>query len=122
MIRLALIIGSLLVLVAMTAVTTWASLERNVLDNGHLLRDRWFLATLADTYFAFLAVYLWIFYRETGWVARLGWAVGVFLLGNFAIAAYVGIAAWHWDPSTGAMGLLGRRSVRGGAVQTLPTR
>jgi len=112
-IRFALLLGSLVVLVCMTAVTTWASLERGVLDNGHLLRDRWFLATLADTYFAFLAIYLWIFYRETGWLARIGWALGVFLLGNFAIAAYVAIAAWNWDPATGAKGLLCRRGVRG---------
>lgn len=103
------ILGSLLVLVVMTSVTTWASLERNVLDNGHLMADRWFIATLADTYFGFLTVYCWMAYRSPAWVARIGWLVGVLLLGNFAIAAYLLLRFIVWDPQTGAAGLLLRK-------------
>lgn len=79
----------LLVLVAMLAVTTVASLERGVFDALRALwPDGWFRATLADAYFGFLAFWLWIAYREGRWGARLGWLAGVLLLGNFAMAAY----------------------------------
>ena len=41
---------------SLLALTTWASLERNVFDNAHLLKDRWFLATLMDAYWGFFTV------------------------------------------------------------------
>jgi hypothetical protein len=78
-----------LVLVTMLVVTTLASLERNVLEAlKELWGDLWFRATLADTYFAFLTIWLWMAYREPTWARRLAWLVAVVLLGNFAIAAY----------------------------------
>ena len=83
------------VFVAMSAVTTWASLDRDVLTAAaQIWADPWGRATLFDAYFAFLAVYLWIFYREPGWTARIGWAIALACLGNFAIAAYVIRAVW----------------------------
>ena len=104
--RVAGIIAATIVLVAMTAVTTWASLERGVLDNAHLLRDRWFLATLADTYFAFGTVAVWMVYRSSGLLQRIAWVIGVLLLGNFAIAAFLLLVLRSWDPRTGAAGFL----------------
>lgn len=78
-----------IVLVAMLAVTVWASLDRDVLTAGaELWRDPWGRATLFDAYFAFVAVWLWIAWRERRWAARLAWLAGILLLGNFAIAAY----------------------------------
>ncbi|MEM1206580.1 MAG: DUF1475 family protein [Acidobacteriota bacterium] len=78
-----------LVLVAMTWVTFVASHDRNVLvAAAEIWADPWGKATLFDAYFAFLTVYVWIFYRETRWSARVGWLVGLLLLGNFAIAVY----------------------------------
>lgn len=78
-----------LVLLTMLAATTAASVERGVLEAlGSLWPDGWFRATLADAYFGFLAFWLWIAYRERHWGARIGWLVGVLLLGNFAMAAY----------------------------------
>ena len=62
------------VLVAMTWVTVTASLDRSVLTAaGEIWSDPWGKATLFDTYFAFLTVYVWIAYRERGTLARLGW-------------------------------------------------
>ncbi|REJ96596.1 MAG: DUF1475 domain-containing protein [Planctomycetota bacterium] len=77
------------ILGAMTAVTIRASLERSVLANGHLLQDRWFQATLCDAYFGFLAIYVWIAYRESSTPLRIVWFVLVMLLGNIAISVYV---------------------------------
>jgi Protein of unknown function (DUF1475) len=52
--------------------------------------DRWWtLATLADAYCGFLTFYAWVFYKETGPVARIGWLVAIALLGNLAMASYV---------------------------------
>ena len=46
-------------------------------------------ATLADAYFGFLTVYVWIAYRERGWGRRVLWFVLLMALGNIAIAGYL---------------------------------
>lgn len=80
----------LLVLVAMAAVTTWAGRQANVLDAFvRLGRDPWGLATLMDAYFAFLAIWLWIAWKEGHWLPSLLWLIALLGLGNFAIAAYL---------------------------------
>ncbi|MCG8456752.1 MAG: DUF1475 domain-containing protein [Holophagales bacterium] len=87
------------VLVAMTWVTVTASLDRDVLQAaGEIWADPWGKATLFDAYFAFLTVYLWIFFRERSLGSRLGWLAGVLLLGNFAIAAYFLLALGRLGP------------------------
>jgi hypothetical protein len=91
--RAFLIVCFAVVFAVMVAVTAIASMERGVFAAGaELWRDAWFRATLCDTYFAFLTVGLWICCRERGVPARLGWLLGVLLLGNLAIAAYFLIA------------------------------
>ncbi|MGE0874725.1 MAG: DUF1475 family protein [Burkholderiales bacterium] len=79
----------LLVIAVMTLVTVQASLVRSVFDNGHLMRDPWFVATLADAYFGFLTFYVWVAYKERAAFARAIWFVLIMALGNFAMAAYV---------------------------------
>ena len=79
-----------LVLIAMSGVTTWAS---NSVALWKMPREvathPWFIATLFDTYFAFLTFWAWVAYKEKSLVARLVWLVGILVLGNFAIAAYM---------------------------------
>ena len=77
------------ILAVMAVVTTIASLERSVFANGHLMRDPWFVATLADAYCGFLTFYAWVFYKERAAWARGAWFVAIMALGNFAMAAYV---------------------------------
>lgn len=77
------------VILAMTWVTVRASLDRSVFDIGHLMREPWFIATLADAYFGFLTFYLWVFYKERTALARAAWFALIMALGNFAMAAYV---------------------------------
>ncbi|HEV7666973.1 MAG TPA: DUF1475 family protein [Thermoanaerobaculia bacterium] len=77
------------VLIAMIWVTTWASLDRNVLlGAANLWHDPWGRATLFDTYFAFLAVWVWIAWRERTPLRSVVWLVLLFALGNIAIALY----------------------------------
>ena len=79
-----------LILVSMLAVTTIASFDRGVFEAGKdLWSDPWFRATLADAYFGFLAVYVWIAYKEPSWTRKVVWFVLLMLLGNIAIAVYV---------------------------------
>ncbi|HXU31080.1 MAG TPA: DUF1475 family protein [Thermoanaerobaculia bacterium] len=77
------------VLIAMIWVTTWASLDRNVfLAAADLWRDPWGRATLFDTYFAFLAVWVWISWRERTPLRSALWLILLLALGNIAIALY----------------------------------
>ena len=102
---------SLTVFAAMVAVTTWASLEANVLVGfQRLLADRWGVATLLDAYFGFLWFGLWIAYKEISPGRSLLWLLLLFALGNLAMAAYVMIQLSRLKPGEGAEALLLRRA------------
>lgn len=80
------------IFLSLFAYTTWASTQQAVWDWRGLVDgpDRWWtIATLIDAYYAFLTFYVWVFYKETRALPRLGWFVGIMLLGNMAMAAYV---------------------------------
>lgn len=78
------------VFLAMLGVTGWASGEVALWKTPRaVVTHPWFVATLADTYFAFLTFYCWVGYKEPGIIARTLWLFAILLLGNFAIAAYM---------------------------------
>jgi hypothetical protein len=78
------------VLAILLGLTVVASLDRSVsLAATELWPDPWFKATLADAYFAFLTIYLWVAYKERTAGARIAWLVLFLFLGNFAIATYM---------------------------------
>lgn len=79
------------VIVAMLGVTSWASLTQSLGDfaRGPVIRDPWVIATLFDAYFAFLAFFVWVAWKERSLLARVLWFIALILLGNFAIAAYM---------------------------------
>ncbi len=80
----------LLVLLAMLGVTGWASTQGALWDTPRMVATHpWFIATLFDTYFAFLTFYCWVAYKETTLVARVGWLVAILVLGNIAMAIYM---------------------------------
>jgi len=99
-----------LVLVSMLAVTTVASFDRGVFEAGaDLWNDPWFRATLADAYFGFLAVYLWIAYKERGWPRKVLWFILLALLGNIAIAVYLLVQLFRLPPNASMEDLLLRK-------------
>ena len=99
------------ILLAMLAVTTVASLDRGVFEAGSALwQDPWFRATLADAYFGFLTIFVWIAYRERTWLARGLWFVLLMALGNIAIAVYVLLQLARLKPGQGVGELLQRRT------------
>ncbi|MEO8353419.1 MAG: DUF1475 family protein [Chthoniobacteraceae bacterium] len=78
------------VLIAMMFVTTWASRDVALWNTPRSLWTHpWVIATLCDTYFAFLTFWLWVAYKERSGLARAGWLVAILLTGNFAMATYV---------------------------------
>lgn len=88
------IIFSLFFLLILWA-TIRASLDRGVLDAGDgLWPDKWFQATLVDTYLAFLTIYAWVFYKERHWHQKALWFVLIMGLGNLAISVYMLIQIW----------------------------
>lgn len=82
-------IAAMVVLLSMLAVTGWAS---SVVALWKMPREvathPWFIATLFDTYFAFLAFYAWVAYKEISNVARVVWLLAILVLGNIAMAIY----------------------------------
>lgn len=78
------------VLATMLAVTSWASNSVALWNTPRMVATHpWFIATLFDTYFAFLTFYAWVAYKETSNVARFLWLLAILALGNIAMAAYM---------------------------------
>ncbi len=101
------------VLAVMLVCLIVASLHQNVFEaGGVLMRDPWFVATIADTYFAFLSIALWIAWKERFTVGAWVWVISVLALGNIAIAAYALWQLARWRPAQGVEALLTRRAVR----------
>ena len=99
------------VLVAMGAATTWASLDVPLWGiPREIISHPWFVTTLLDTYFAFLAVWAWIAWRERTHLVRIGWLVAILLLGNFAIASYVLIQIRRLSPGESIDALMSRKT------------
>lgn len=104
-------IVSIAVFAAMVAVTTWASLDANVLVGfQRVLAERWGVATLFDAYFGFLWFWLWIAYKEGSVGQALLWAVLLAALGNLAMAAYVMVQLVRLQPGEGVEALLLRKA------------
>ncbi len=79
-----------MVLVSMLWVTSWASFQCALWNTPRAVAAHpWFIATLFDTYWAFLTFYCWLAYKERAWVAKIGWLIGILLLGNIAMAIYM---------------------------------
>ena len=99
------------ILAVMLYVTVTASLAEGVFAaGGRLMAEPWFRATLADAYSGFIAVYVWIAWRERSVAARLVWFVLLMTLGNIAIAAYFLMALLREGSGSGIDVLFQRRA------------
>jgi len=79
------------VFLSMVGVTTWASLHQPLGDfaRSPTFREPWVIATLFDAYWAFLAFYVWVAWKERSVLARVLWLPVLLALGNLGIAAYM---------------------------------
>jgi hypothetical protein len=78
------------VLVSMLGVTSWASWHCALWNTPREVATHpWFIATLFDTYWAFITFYCWVAYKESSWLAKGLWLPAILLLGNIAMAIYM---------------------------------
>ena len=83
-------IAFILVLISMLAVTSWASNIVALWNTPRAVATHpWFIATLFDTYFAFLTFYAWVAYKQTSKASRVLWLIAILLLGHIAMAIYM---------------------------------
>jgi hypothetical protein len=97
------------ILITLTVYNGWASTQQALQDWGGLTRglDRyWTIATFLDAYCGFLTFYVWVYYKETRWLKRLGWFVAIMLLGNVAVSAYVLLQLMRLRPDEDAWNIL----------------
>jgi predicted permease len=96
-----------IVLITMLCVTGWASLQMPFWHTPQaIVTHPWFIATLFDTYFAFLTFWLWLAYRESSWIARLLWLIAILALGNIAMATYMLSLLWRMPTNSSMRQLL----------------
>ena len=100
----------IVVLASMLSVTTWASLRCPLFGvPREVATHPWFIATLFDTYFAFLTFYCWLAYKETSNFARGAWLIAILLLGNISMAVYMLIQLFRLPTNARIEELLLRR-------------
>jgi len=103
----------LVVIASMLAVTTWASLHTPLFSIPRaVFTHPWFIATLLDAYWAFIAFYVWVAWKERSLAARILWFVTLILLGNISIAAYM-LRELFAVPATGPLDEVFTRRNRG---------
>ncbi len=79
-----------LILLCMIVLTVVAIQESSLMEAGSKLwNDAWFRLTLADAYFGFLILYLWVAYKERTLWSRIAWFALFMTMGNMAVAAYI---------------------------------
>ena len=92
---------------AMVWVTTWAqSHEALFTALRRIPQDPWFVATLFDTYFAFLCFWLWVAFRERSVLLKALWFVAIMLFGNLAMSVYVLVQLFRLKPEEPASAIL----------------
>ena len=78
------------ILFSMLLVTIVASVDQSIFKAvNSLWPNLWFKAAMADAYFGFLTVFVWVAYKELRLWRKLLWFAAFMLLGNMAIASYI---------------------------------
>ncbi len=108
--RIGLYILFVSIFVVMLIFTIRASLVRSVFNNGHLLGDEWFQATLADAYLGFIVFFVWVAWRERSFGSRFVWFVLIMTLGNIAMAGYILIQLYRLPETADFADLLTKHS------------
>ncbi|MBE9462953.1 DUF1475 family protein [Dyadobacter sp. UP-52] len=101
-----------ILLVWMIHVVISTSLESNLFAEWDFLGSiPWMRATLWDFYTNALIIYLWIFYKESGVLAKIIWFLLMFFLGSIASCAYILIQLFRLKPGQGLRDLFVKKHV-----------
>lgn len=63
-------------------------------EGSQILGLAWGQVTLIDLYVGVIIFGTWVAVRETSWLVRIAWWVGLVALGNLAAAAYLLVASF----------------------------
>jgi hypothetical protein len=97
----------------MLVYTSWASTQQAVWQWGGLTSgiDRyWTTATLLDAYCGFITFYVWVVYKEAGWLARIFWFVAIMAFGNIAMSSYVLLQLFRLRPDQNVSAILTKQT------------
>jgi hypothetical protein len=84
---------SLLGIIAMTGVISWAFISGDFASEGSkLLAMPWGIVSMVDLYVGFILFSMWIIYREKALIPSLIWVFFMLTLGFFTGSLYVFIA------------------------------
>lgn len=104
---------SLLAIASMIGVSVWATglvsivpIIQDLIANPEYGGNPWLIATLFDAYFGFLWFWIWLAYKETSWLTRIAWLVGILLLGNMTAGAYLLLQLWKLPAEASVKDLL----------------
>jgi hypothetical protein len=99
------------IFVWMIVMTVQTSMKVSLWSSLHSFTGNpWAVATLWDAYFGFTTFWVWVAYKESGWVARIVWLIAIYALGNIAMSFYMLIQLYRLKPEDGMEQLLLRRS------------
>lgn len=102
------------ILLSLLVCSILAGVRQPILQWGGLHGpDRyWTIATLMDAYCGFLTFYVWVFFKEPHGLPRVAWFIGIMLLGNMAMSAYVLVQLARLSPDQDASAILTARNRR----------
>lgn len=103
------------ILLSLLAYTSWAGNQQPVWEwQGWAHEpDRWWtIATLIDAYYGFITFFVWVCFKERGWLSRALWFVAIMTLGNMAMASYVLWQLHKLPPGAPASDILIARGAR----------
>ena len=73
----------------MTGSVIVTSLQEPIWKAGYLFDFPWFIATLWDTYLAFLCFFLWVCFVQKSLLVKIIWAILIACLGNIAMGLFI---------------------------------
>lgn len=90
------------VVAVMLGVILWASLHTPLFSiPREVFTHPWFIATALDAYFAFIAFFVWVAWKERSALARVLWLLALLALGNVAIGTYLLRELFRLSPGGG---------------------
>lgn len=72
-------------------------------EGSEILGLVWGQVTLIDLYVGLIVFGTWVAVRETSWLVRVGWWIGLLVLGNLAAAVYLLVASFTSDDADDLM-------------------
>jgi len=99
------------IFITMACVVTWAARQESLFAiPAPVCNDPWFICTLFDAYFGFLAFFIWVAYREKSLMLKAVWFLAIACLGNIAMSSYVLIALFSLKKGDAASKLFSPKS------------